>query len=154
GLSWMRPVQGGASLRRCATGVFCRPGGREHRRRGRRPRAARRRVSLGFQMRLAFAGTPEFARVALKALLAAGHEIVLVLTQPDRPAGRGLKLPPSPVRTEAQAAGISVLQPRGLRLDGKFPEEAAQAHESLRGANVDAMIVAAYGLILPQSVLD
>jgi len=105
-------------------------------------------------MRLAFAGTPEFARVALKALLAAGHEIVLVLTQPDRPAGRGLKLTPSPVKTEAQAAGISVIQPRSLRLDGKFPEEAAQAHESLRGANVDAMIVAAYGLILPQSVLD
>ncbi|OVZ64818.1 methionyl-tRNA formyltransferase [Pigmentiphaga sp. NML080357] len=105
-------------------------------------------------MRLVFAGTPEFARVALKALLAAGHEIVLVLTQPDRPAGRGLKLTPSPVKTEALAAGVPVMQPRSLRLDGKYPEEAAEAHGALRAAEADAMIVAAYGLILPRSVLD
>jgi len=105
-------------------------------------------------MRLVFAGTPEFARVALKALLAAGHEIVLVLTQPDRPAGRGLKLTPSPVKTEALAAGVPVMQPRSLRLDGKYPEEAAEAHGALRAAEADAMIVAAYGLILPRPVLD
>ncbi|MDX3906021.1 MAG: methionyl-tRNA formyltransferase [Pigmentiphaga sp.] len=105
-------------------------------------------------MNLVFAGTPEFAKVALQALLAAGHEIALALTQPDRPAGRGLKLTPSPVKAAAVAAGVPVLQPRSLRLDGKYPQEAAEAHEALRAARADAMIVAAYGLILPQSVLD
>ncbi|GAA4332792.1 methionyl-tRNA formyltransferase [Pigmentiphaga soli] len=105
-------------------------------------------------MRLVFAGTPEFARVALAALIAAGHEVALALTQPDRPAGRGLRLTPSPVKAEALAAGIPVLQPRSLRLDGRYPDEAAAAHEALRAARADAMIVAAYGLILPQSVLD
>ncbi|VCU70479.1 Methionyl-tRNA formyltransferase [Pigmentiphaga humi] len=104
-------------------------------------------------MKLVFAGTPEFAKIALQALMAAGHEIVLVLTQPDRPAGRGLKLTPSPVKTAALEAGVPVLQPRSLRLDGKFPQEAAQAHEALHAARADAMIVAAYGLILPQAVL-
>lgn len=105
-------------------------------------------------MRLVFAGTPEFARVALDALRAAGHEIVLVLTQPDRPAGRGLKLTPSPVKQAAVAAGIPVLQPRSLRLDGKYPDEAAQAQAALREAAPEAMVVAAYGLILPQWTLD
>ena len=70
-------------------------------------------------MRVAFAGTPEFAQVALARLHAAGFEIVLVLTQPDRPAGRGLKLLPSPVKTGATAQGIPVAQPRSLRLAGK-----------------------------------
>lgn len=105
-------------------------------------------------MRLVFAGTPEFARVALDALRAAGHEIVLVLTQPDRPAGRGLKLTPSPVKQAAVAAGIPVLQPRSLRLDGKYPDEAAQAQAALHDAAPEAMVVAAYGLILPQWTLD
>ncbi|MBN9478512.1 MAG: methionyl-tRNA formyltransferase [Bordetella sp. SCN 67-23] len=105
-------------------------------------------------MHLVFAGTPEFAKVALQALVKAGHTIALVLTQPDRPAGRGLKLTPSPVKTAALEVGAPVLQPRSLRLDGKYPDEAAQAHAALRAARADAMIVAAYGLILPQAVLD
>lgn len=105
-------------------------------------------------MRLIFAGTPEFARVALAALQRAGHEIALVLTQPDRPAGRGLKLQASPVKQFAMDHGISVAQPRSLRLDGKYPEEATAAKAQIEAAHADAMIVAAYGLILPQWVLD
>jgi methionyl-tRNA formyltransferase len=105
-------------------------------------------------MRLIFAGTPEFAQVAMAALHAAGHEIVLVLTQPDRPAGRGMKLQPSPVKQWALDHSVPVAQPRSLRLDGKFPEDAAAAREILQAAKADAMIVAAYGLILPQWVLD
>ena len=105
-------------------------------------------------MRLIFAGTPEFAQVAMSALHAAGHEIVLVLTQPDRPAGRGMKLQPSPVKQWALDHSVPVAQPRSLRLDGKFPEDAAAARETLQAAKADAMIVAAYGLILPQWVLD
>ena len=105
-------------------------------------------------MRVAFAGTPEFAQVALERLHAAGFEIVLVLTQPDRPAGRGLKLHPSPVKAFALAHGIPVAQPRSLRLDGKFPDEAAQGREALLAARPDVLVVAAYGLILPQWVLD
>ena len=80
-------------------------------------------------MRLVFAGTPEFARIAFDALRAAGHDIPLVMTQPDRPAGRGLKLTPSPVKQAALDAGIEVAQPRSLRLDGRYPEEAAEARE-------------------------
>ncbi|WP_300556537.1 methionyl-tRNA formyltransferase [Limnohabitans sp. Rim8] len=105
-------------------------------------------------MRLIFAGTPEFAQVAMVALHAAGHEIVLVLTQPDRPAGRGMKLQPSPVKQWALDHGVSVAQPRSLRLDGKYPEDAAAARDTLHAAKADAMIVAAYGLILPQWLLD
>jgi methionyl-tRNA formyltransferase len=105
-------------------------------------------------MRLAFAGTPEFAEVALARLHAAGFEIPLVLTQPDRPAGRGLKLHPSPVKAFALGHGIPVTQPRSLRLDGKYPDDAAQAREALLAARIDVMVVAAYGLILPQWVLD
>jgi len=105
-------------------------------------------------MRLIFAGTPEFAQVALAALHGAGHEIVLVLTQPDRPAGRGMKLQPSPVKQWALDHARPVAQPRSLRLDGKYPEDAAAAREALWAAQADAMIVAAYGLILPQWVLD
>ncbi|MFC4275955.1 methionyl-tRNA formyltransferase [Achromobacter aloeverae] len=105
-------------------------------------------------MRVVFAGTPEFARLALDAILAAGHEVPLVLTQPDRPAGRGLKLTPSPVKQAALAAGIPVAQPRSLRLDGRYPEEAAQAREQLLAAAPDVMVVAAYGLILPAWVLQ
>lgn len=105
-------------------------------------------------MRLIFAGTPEFAQVAMAALHAAGHEVVLVLTQPDRPAGRGMKLQPSPVKQWALDHAVPVAQPRSLRLDGKYPEDAAAARQSLLDAQADAMIVAAYGLILPQWVLD
>ena len=105
-------------------------------------------------MRLIFAGTPEFAQVALAALHAAGHEIALVLTQPDRPAGRGMKLLPSPVKQWALDHQVPVAQPRSLRLDGKYPEDAATARQTLLDARADAMIVAAYGLILPQWVLD
>jgi methionyl-tRNA formyltransferase len=105
-------------------------------------------------MRLIFAGTPEFAREAMVALHAAGHEIVLVLTQPDRPAGRGMKLQASPVKQWALEHQVPVAQPRSLRLDGKYPEDAAAAREALLAAQAEAMIVAAYGLILPQWTLD
>lgn len=105
-------------------------------------------------MKIIFAGTPEFARVALERLLKAGFEVPLVLTQPDRPAGRGMKLQASPVKQCAQSHGIAVEQPRSLRLDGKYPEDAAAARQALLDANADVMVVAAYGLILPQWVLD
>lgn len=105
-------------------------------------------------MRLIFAGTPDFARVALERLHASGHTIALVLTQPDRPAGRGMKLQASAVKQFALQHGISVAQPRSLRIDGKYPEEAAQARQAIVDARADAMVVAAYGLILPQWVLD
>ncbi|MBX9958564.1 MAG: methionyl-tRNA formyltransferase [Burkholderiaceae bacterium] len=105
-------------------------------------------------MRVVFAGTPEFARVALERLHAAGFTIPLVLTQPDRPAGRGMKLQASPVKQFAQAHGMSVAQPQSLRLDGKYPDEAAAARAALQAAAPDVIVVAAYGLILPQWVLD
>ena len=105
-------------------------------------------------MRIIFAGTPEFARTALEQLLAGGHDIVLVLTQPDRPAGRGMKLQASPVKQCALEHGIAVAQPRSLRLDGKYPEDAAAAQAAIAAAQADVMVVAAYGLILPQWVLD
>ncbi|MEG3002259.1 MAG: methionyl-tRNA formyltransferase [Comamonas sp.] len=105
-------------------------------------------------MKVIFAGTPEFARVALERLLAAGFEVPLVLTQPDRPAGRGMKLQASPVKQCALEHGIRVEQPRSLRLDGKYPEDAAAARQALLDAGADVMVVAAYGLILPQWVLD
>ena len=104
-------------------------------------------------MRAIFAGTPEFAAVALAALHAAGIEIPLVLTQPDRPAGRGMQLQASPVKQFALAHQIPVAQPTSLRLDGRFPEQAKQAHDLLRLTAHDVMVVAAYGLILPPSVL-
>ena len=105
-------------------------------------------------MRVIFAGTPEFARVALARLLAAGFTVPLVLTQPDRPAGRGMKLQASPVKQCALDHGMAVAQPRSLRLDGKYPEDAAAARDALLAAQADVMVVAAYGLILPQWVLD
>lgn len=97
-------------------------------------------------MRVAFAGTPEFAAEALRAIIAAGFEVPLVLTQPDRPAGRGMQLMPSPVKQVAFAHGIPVDQPEKLRTD------AQQA--TLRAVNAEILVVAAYGLILPQAVLD
>ncbi|QAZ39829.1 methionyl-tRNA formyltransferase [Methylibium sp. Pch-M] len=104
-------------------------------------------------MRIAFAGTPEFARVALKQLLGAGFDVPLVLTQPDRPAGRGLKLQASAVKALAVERGLAVAQPRSLRLDGKYPDDARAARDALEAAQLDAMVVAAYGLILPARVL-
>ncbi|QTD45625.1 methionyl-tRNA formyltransferase [Ottowia testudinis] len=104
-------------------------------------------------MKVAFAGTPEFARVALAQLLAAGFKVPLVLTQPDRPAGRGMKLQASPVKQAALDHGIAVAQPRSLRLDGKYPDDAAAAQAALQAAAPDVLVVAAYGLILPQWVL-
>ena len=100
-------------------------------------------------MRIAFAGTPEFASKALQALHDAGHDIVLVLTQPDRPAGRGLKLQASAVKQLALTHGLPLAQPRSLRLDGKYPDEATAAQAALQQAAPDLMVVAAYGLILP-----
>ncbi len=105
-------------------------------------------------MRLIFAGTPEFARVALEQLHQGGHEIVLVMTQPDRPAGRGMKLHASSVKQYAVEHGMPVAQPRSLRLDGKYIEDARAAKAAIDAAQADAMVVAAYGLILPQWVLD
>jgi methionyl-tRNA formyltransferase len=106
------------------------------------------------RLRVVFAGTPEFARVALEAIAAAGHDIVLVMSQPDRPAGRGMKLQASPVKQCAVANNWPVSQPRSLRLDGKYPDEASAARDTLLAARPDVMVVAAYGLILPQWVLD
>lgn len=105
-------------------------------------------------MRVAFAGTPEFAQSALARLHAAGFAIPLVLTQPDRPAGRGMKLQASPVKAFAVGQGIAVRQPRSLRLDGKYPEDAQMSRQALEDARPDILVVAAYGLILPQWVLD
>ena len=100
-------------------------------------------------LRVIFAGTPEFATAALAQIHAAGHEVVLVLTQPDRPAGRGLKLQASSVKQWALGHGIAVAQPRSLKLDGKFPDEAVAGQDAIQAANADVMVVAAYGLILP-----
>lgn len=97
-------------------------------------------------MRLIFAGTPEFAAQALRALIAAGHDIPLVLTQPDRPAGRGMALQPSAVKQVAVAHGIEVFQPDNLK--------SAEAQSRLAAVNAEVMVVAAYGLLLPQTVLD
>jgi methionyl-tRNA formyltransferase len=108
-------------------------------------------------MKVVFAGTPEFAAVALRALHEAGFTIPLVLTQPDRPAGRGMQLQASPVKQFALAHGIPVLQPVSLRMDSRDPERAAQAraaHDALCALDFDVMVVAAYGLILPRSTLD
>jgi methionyl-tRNA formyltransferase len=105
-------------------------------------------------MKVVFAGTPEFAAVALKALHEAGFEIPLVLTQPDRPAGRGMQLQASAVKQYALAHGMPVAQPVSLRLDGKYPDVAKEAHALLHATPHDVMVVAAYGLILPRSVLD
>ncbi|SAL13852.1 methionyl-tRNA formyltransferase [Caballeronia cordobensis] len=105
-------------------------------------------------LRVVFAGTPEFAAAALAAIHAAGFSVPLVLTQPDRPAGRGMKLTASPVKRFAVEHGLKVAQPTSLRRAGKYPQEAAEAIDLLRDTPHDVMVVAAYGLILPQEVLD
>lgn len=97
-------------------------------------------------MKLIFAGTPDFAVPALEALINAGHEIVLVLTQPDRPSGRGMKLSYSPVKVAALAHDIPVFQPPTLK--------DAEVQTRIAGVQADVMIVAAYGLIIPQTVLQ
>jgi methionyl-tRNA formyltransferase len=96
-------------------------------------------------VRIIYAGTPPFAVPALESLRAAGHDVALVLTQPDRPAGRGLKLTPSAVAQAAASAGLRVEKPKTLR--------AAEAQQLLRDVAADVMVVAAYGLILPAEVL-
>ena len=96
-------------------------------------------------MRLIFAGTPAFAAVALSAVVEAGHDIALVLTQPDRPAGRGLRMEPSAVKKVAQKQMLTLEQPLTLK--------SPAAREAIAAAKADAMIVAAYGLILPQDIL-
>jgi methionyl-tRNA formyltransferase len=105
-------------------------------------------------MKVIFAGTPEFAAVALQAIHQAGFEVPLVLTQPDRPAGRGMQMHASAVKQYALQHDILVAQPVSLRLDGKYPQEAREAHDLLQHTEHDVMVVAAYGLILPRSVLD
>jgi methionyl-tRNA formyltransferase len=97
-------------------------------------------------MKIIFAGTPEFAVPALAALIAAGHEIVMVLTQPDRPAGRGMQLKASPVKQLALQYNLSVFQPQSLK--------PAEVQAEIAATQVDVMIVAAYGLIIPTSVLN
>ena len=107
-------------------------------------------------MKVIFAGTPEFAAVALKSLYEAGFEIPLVLTQPDRPAGRGMQLRASSVKQYALDKGIEVLQPLSLRQDSTDPLRAADAkmvHQRLLALDYDVMVVAAYGLILPPGTL-
>ncbi len=98
-------------------------------------------------MKVIFAGTPDFAAAALNAIAAGGFEIPLVLTQPDRPKGRGMQLQASPVKQAALALGLRVAQPEKLRGN-------AEALAMLREVEADVMVVAAYGLILPQEVLD
>jgi methionyl-tRNA formyltransferase len=109
---------------------------------------------MSHSLRVIFAGTPEFAAAALAAIHEAGFPVPLVLTQPDRPAGRGMKLQASPVKRYAQEHGLAVVQPTSLRRAGKYPEEAAAALDLLNATPHDVMVVAAYGLILPQEVLD
>jgi methionyl-tRNA formyltransferase len=107
-------------------------------------------------MKVVFAGTPDFAARALQALHEAGFEIPLVLTQPDRPAGRGMQLHASSVKQYAQQHGIEVLQPLSLRQDSADPQRAAEAraaHARLLATDYDVMVVAAYGLILPRDTL-
>ena len=97
-------------------------------------------------MKIIFAGTPAFAAHALEALLEAGHEVALVLTQPDRPAGRGMKTATSAVKTLAQQRGLTLLQPHSLKQSG--------LDNQLAAIGADVIVVAAYGLILPAAVLS
>jgi methionyl-tRNA formyltransferase len=106
------------------------------------------------RFRVIFAGTPEFAAQTLAAIHAAGFTVPLVLTQADRPAGRGMKLTSSAVKRYALAHDLPLSQPRSLRRTGKFPLDAATAIEQLRATPHDVMVVAAYGLLLPQEVLE
>mgnify|MGYP006068413703 CR=1 FL=1 len=104
-------------------------------------------------MKIIFAGTPPFAAKALQALLDCGHEVCLVLSQPDRPSGRGMKLTPSAVKALAQEHGIAVQTPQTLSVK-RGGEEIEKLHALLREKKADLMVVAAYGMLLPQEVLD
>jgi methionyl-tRNA formyltransferase len=97
-------------------------------------------------MKIVFAGTPDFAVPTLQMLLDSEHEVCAVYTQPDRPAGRGRKLTPSPVKKLAETAGIVVMQPENLKQEKDW--------QQLEAFEADLMVVVAYGLILPQAVLD
>lgn len=105
-------------------------------------------------MKVLFAGTPEFAAQALEAILAAGFEVPLVLTQPDRPSGRGMKLTASAVKAVAMTHGIAVAQPTSLKLNGAHADAALATRALLTQAQADVMVVAAYGLILPGDILN
>ena len=105
-------------------------------------------------LRVGFAGTPAFAAAALDAICAAGYPVPLVLTQPDRPAGRGMKLQASAVKQFALAHGLPLLQTPGLKLDGRHAREAALARQALQTVALDVLVVAAYGLILPQWLIE
>ncbi|MEX3581953.1 MAG: methionyl-tRNA formyltransferase [Burkholderia sp.] len=109
---------------------------------------------MNHSLRVILAGTPEFAAAALAAIHQAGFPVPLVLTQPDRPAGRGMKLQASAVKQYALDHGLPVAQPPSLRRSGKFPAEAAAALDTLNATPHDVIVVAAYGLLLPQEVLD
>ena len=104
-------------------------------------------------MRIIFAGTPEFAAKALEALIQSEHEVVMVLSQPDRPAGRGRKLKESAVKALAKQHNIPVYTPLSLRVE-KGGEETAEVLTKMQEAKADVLVVAAYGLIVPQFVLD
>lgn len=105
-------------------------------------------------MKIGFAGTPAFSRHALEALINHGLSVKVALTQPDRAAGRGMQTTGSPVKACALENGMTVLQPRGLRLNGRWAEDAKATQEALQDLDLDVLIVAAYGLILPQWVLS
>jgi methionyl-tRNA formyltransferase len=105
-------------------------------------------------LKVVFAGTPEFAKTALNSIEGAGHQIVLVMTQPDRPAGRGMSLQASPVKQFALEKGIPVLQPHSLKIDGRYAAEAKATLHDLDNIDFDVMVVAAYGLILPKEVFE
>jgi methionyl-tRNA formyltransferase len=105
-------------------------------------------------LKIVYAGTPEFAKIILSNILNTPHQVVLVMTQPDRPSGRGLKIHPSSVKELALEKNIPLLQPTSLKLDGKYPVEAQLAKATLENLEFDVMVVAAYGLILPKWLLD
>jgi methionyl-tRNA formyltransferase len=109
---------------------------------------------LNRTLNVGFAGTPEFARVALDLLIESGYPVRLVLSQPDRPAGRGMKLTASPVKQLALAHHIPVLQPESLRQGEQAEGTLSAIADVAEGQGLDVLVVAAYGLILPQKVLD
>ena len=106
------------------------------------------------QLKIVFAGTPEFAAIILEALEKSNHQVVAVMTQPDRASGRGLKVLPSLVKQKALQMDIPILQPTSLKLDGAYSTEALHAKKQIESLNFDVMIVAAYGLILPTWLLS
>jgi methionyl-tRNA formyltransferase len=106
------------------------------------------------QLKIIFAGTPEFAAIILEALEKSSHQVIAVMTQPDRASGRGLKVLPSLVKQKALIMDIPILQPTSLKLDGAFATEAMNAKAQIESLDLDVMIVAAYGLILPKWLLS